>query len=64
MKGTEYLVINDMAVYAGRIKLFAEASEPFRHAVFQLFIICATMPRSASFRGQNQFNLEGEKLGP
>jgi len=45
------------------MKLFAEASELFRHAMFQLFVVCELMPWSASFRGQNQFNLEGDKLG-
>jgi hypothetical protein len=50
-----------MTLYVGHIKLFAEASELFVHAVFQL-IMCEMMPRGASFRGQDQFNLEGDKL--
>jgi hypothetical protein len=52
-----------VTLYAGCIELFTEVSELFRLAVFQLFVICDMMPWSASFRRQNPFNLEGDKLG-
>jgi hypothetical protein len=49
-------------LYAGRVKLFAEASELFKHAVFEL-VVCKTASSECVLRGPKSGTSEGAKTG-
>jgi hypothetical protein len=50
-------------LYASRAKLSDEASELFKHPVFQLVVSAKRSPRSASFMGPKRWKSEGAKSG-
>jgi hypothetical protein len=50
-------------LYAGRVKLFAEASELFTHAVFQLVVIRKTASSECSLQEAKLWKSEGAKSG-
>ena len=49
--------------YAGRVKLSDEASELFKHTVFQLVVSAKRSPPSSSFMGPRRWKSEGAKSG-
>jgi hypothetical protein len=50
-------------LYEGNIKLFAEASEIFTHAVLQLVIIHKTTSSERIFEGAKKVEVGGCKMG-
>ena len=55
---------NFACTYTCRLrKVYAETSEIFTHAVFQLFVARKRCPRSASFRGPKRWKKEDTKSG-
>ena len=50
-------------LYAGCVKPSDEASELFKHAVFQLVVSAKRAPRSPSFMGPKRWKSEGAKSG-
>jgi hypothetical protein len=49
-------------LYAGRVKLFAEAFELFMHAVFQLIVVGKTASSPCILQGARRWNLEDAKF--
>ena len=50
-------------LYVCRVTLFAEASELFTHAVFQVVVFLKTTSSGCIFQGAKNKESEGDKLG-